>query len=60
MFKHLLYSLCSIVNKILAQVIWKSFLVYILFKFKKGPNISEIRVVDQKMYTLTNAYFTAN
>ncbi len=43
-FKHFLCSLCSIVNKILARVIWKS-----LFSFysnlKKPPNISRIWVV---------------
>ncbi len=43
-FKHLSYYLCSVVNKILAHVIWNSF-TFILFKFKKSPNISIIRVV---------------
>ncbi len=33
-------------NKILAHVIWN--FVFILFKFKKRPNISGIRVVDRK------------
>ncbi len=33
-FKHFLLYLCSIVNKILAHVIWNSF-SFILFKFKK-------------------------
>ncbi len=43
LFKHLCY-LCSIMNIILAHVIWNSF-NFILFKFKKRPNISGIRVV---------------
>ncbi len=38
--------LCSIVYKILAHVIWNYFSFFIiLFKFKKRPNISVIRVV---------------
>ncbi len=41
---YLLCSLCSIVNKILAHVI-EIILVFILFKFKKLPNISRIWVV---------------
>ncbi len=44
-YKHLLCYLCAIVNKILAHVIW-NLLVFILFKFKKRPNIAGIRVVD--------------
>ncbi len=43
LFKHLCY-LCSIMNIILAHVIWNSF-NFILFKCKKRPNISGIRVV---------------
>ncbi len=43
LFKHLCY-LCSIMNIILAHVILNYF-NFILFKFKKCPNISGIRVV---------------
>ncbi len=52
-FKHLLCSLCSIVNKIL---IFESLLVFILFKFK-FDNISGIRVVQIYIckYTYTGA-----
>ncbi len=45
------YVLCSIVNKILAHVI-ESLLVFILFKFKKRPNISGIRVVNNYLNML--------
>ncbi len=40
----MLFSLCSIVSKILAHV-FESLLVFILFKFKKCPNISYIQYV---------------
>ncbi len=42
--KHMLFYLCSIVNKY--WLMWfEIILVFILFKFKKRPNISGIRVV---------------
>ncbi len=44
-FKHLLCYLCSIVNKILAHVIWNSFSFHFIQILKKRPNISGIRVV---------------
>ncbi len=42
--KNVLCSRCSIVNKILAHVIWKSFSFHFI-QIKKRPNVSGIRVV---------------
>ncbi len=54
-FKHLLCYLCSIVNKILAHVFWKSFSFHFI-QIKKRPNISGIRVVYIYIYIYINTY----